>query len=74
MKLSKYPLSLSIILVGILFSLYLQWQIPDGVYFSGDAGLKALLAQQLSSGIFRFDLLPPAQEWVRQLWDNGLYP
>jgi hypothetical protein len=74
MKLSKYPLSLSIILVGILFSLYLQWQILDGVYFSGDAGLKALLAQQLSSGVFRFDLLPPAQEWVRQLWDNGLYP
>jgi hypothetical protein len=74
MKLPKYPLSLSIILFGILFSLYLQSQISDGVYFSGDAGLKALLAQQLSSGIFRFDLLPPAEEWVRQLWDNGLYP
>jgi hypothetical protein len=74
MKLTKYPLSLLTILVGIVFSLFLQSQIPDGVYFSGDAGLKALLAQQLGSGILRFDLIPPSQEWVRQLWENGLYP
>jgi hypothetical protein len=73
MKLTKYPFSLLTILVGILFLLYLQSQIPDGVYFSGDAGLKALLAQQLGSGILRFDLIPPSQEWVRQLWDDGLY-
>jgi hypothetical protein len=73
MKLTKYPFSLLTILIGILFSLYLQWQIPDRVYFSGDAGLKALLAQQLSAGIFHFDLILPVPEWVRQVWDNGLY-
>jgi hypothetical protein len=72
LKLSHFPLL--IILAGILFSFYLQWQVPDGVYFSGDAGLKALLARQLSAGIFRFDLVPPPQSWVRDLWDGGLYP
>src|SRR5512147_2884226 len=71
-KLAHLPLL--IILAGIGFTVYLQFQIPDGVYFSGDAGLKALLAQQLSKGQFRFDLLPPSESWVQQLWSQGLYP
>ncbi|ACK64186.1 dolichol-phosphate mannosyltransferase [Rippkaea orientalis PCC 8801] len=63
-----------IIAAGVLFSLFLLWQVPDGVYFSGDGGLKALLAQQLSSGQFRIDLIPPQADWVRQLWRGGFYP
>lgn len=63
-----------IILAGVLFSLYLLYQVPDGVYFSGDGGLKALLSQQLSAGIFRFDLIQPSENWVRNLWSQGLYP
>ncbi|OKH25236.1 dolichol-phosphate mannosyltransferase [Hydrococcus rivularis NIES-593] len=74
MKLKPFYLPLLIILAGIVFSIYLQWQVPDGVYFSGDAGLKALLARQLSDGILHFDLVPPAQGWVRDLWAQGLYP
>jgi hypothetical protein len=74
MKLKNISFPLLIILVGVLFSLYLQGQIADGVYFSGDAGLKALLAQQLSRGEFRFDLIPPTQTWVNNLWQDGLYP
>ncbi len=74
MKIQQYKFPLVVILAGILFSLYLQWQIPDGVFFSGDAGLKALLAQQFSAGNFRFDLDVPADQWVRDLWKNGLYP
>jgi len=74
MTLKEYKLPLIVIGVGILFSFYLQWQIPEGVFFSGDAGLKALLAEQLSRGQFRFDLVPPSLPWVRQLWQNGLYP
>lgn len=73
MKIKLFYLPLVIILAGVLFSFYLQWQIPDGVFFSGDAGLKALLAQQLSTGNFRFDLVPPLETWVRNLWDNSLY-
>ncbi|MBF2020711.1 MAG: dolichol-phosphate mannosyltransferase [Hydrococcus sp. C42_A2020_068] len=74
MKLKPFYLPLLIILAGIVFSIYLQWQVPDGVYFSGDAGLKALLARQLSDGILHFDLVPPTQSWVRDLWAQGLYP
>ena len=69
----KIKLPLLIIVAGVLFTLYLQTQIPPDVYFSGDAGLKALLAQQLSTD-FRFDLIPPSAEWVRTLWERGLYP
>ncbi|NEO45696.1 MAG: hypothetical protein F6K55_16810 [Moorea sp. SIO4A3] len=74
MKIKLYKLPLIVILAGILFSLYLQWQIPDEVFFSGDAGLKALQAKQFASGDFRFDLHLSAQAWVQQLWNEGLYP
>lgn len=74
MKHKSFLFPLSIILAGILFSIFLQWQVPNGVYFSGDAGLKALLARQLSDGIFRFDLVPPSESWIRDVWDGGLYP
>ncbi|MEA5535274.1 LA_3751/LA_3752 family putative glycosyltransferase [Crocosphaera sp. XPORK-15E] len=74
MKIISHQLSWVIIGAGVLFSLYLVWLIPDDVYFSGDGGLKALLAQQLSSGIWRIDLVPPDIDWVRQLWNQGLYP
>ena len=59
---------------GILFTLYLQTQVATGVYFSGDGGLKALLAQQLGSGLLQFNLSIPEADWVQQLWNDGLYP
>ena len=74
MKLKNISLPLIVILVGILFSVYLQGQVPEGVYFSGDAGLKALLAQQLARGDLQFDLIPPTARWIRNLWQDGLYP
>ena len=70
----KDKLSWFIIGAGVLFSLYLLGQVPEGVYFSGDGGLKALLAQQLGEGNIRIDLIPPDAQWVRQLWQDGLYP
>lgn len=72
MKQDKFPLI--IIVCGILFTLYLQSQITNETFFSGDGSLKALLAKQFSTGNFRFDLDLPAEAWVRQLWDSGLYP
>ncbi len=74
MKLKYLALPLVIILVGILFSLYLQRIVLDGVYFSGDGGLKALLAKQLGSGTLRFDLVIPQESWIQDLWNDGLYP
>lgn len=74
MKLKNISLPLIVILVGIFFSVYLQGQVPEGIYFSGDAGLKALLSQQLARGDLRFDLIPPTESWIRNLWQDGLYP
>ena len=74
MKLKYFSFPLVIILVGIVFTLYLQGKVLDGVYFSGDAGLKALLAKQLGSGVLRFDLIIPEASWIRDLWNDGLYP
>ena len=74
MKLKNISLPLIIILMGILFSVYLQGQVPEGIYFSGDAGLKALLTQQLARGDFRFDLIPSPEAWIQNLWQDGLYP
>ena len=67
-------ISLVVIGVGILFSLYLQGQVADGVYFSGDGGLKAILAKQLARGELRFDLALPQASWIQNLWNAGLYP
>ena len=70
----KYNLPLLLILGGILFSLYLQLQIPTEVFFSGDAGPKLLLTKQFASGNFHVDLDLPVEPWVRNLWASGLYP
>ena len=63
-----------LILLGVLFSLGVQAQIPDEVYFSGDGGLKALMTRQFSAGQLQFDLDLPATPAVRQLWQAGFYP
>ncbi|WP_172957582.1 LA_3751/LA_3752 family putative glycosyltransferase [Aphanothece sacrum] len=73
MKIGNNGIPWGIIFAGMLFSLYLVWQIPNGVYFSGDGGLKALLAQQLSAGVFHFDLVKPSEIWIQKLWSEGLY-
>lgn len=69
---SKFPWL--IIIGGILFTLSLQTYTQGGVFFSGDGGLKALLAQQFAQGDWHFDLRLPAPDWVIELWKQGLYP
>ena len=73
-KIQQPKLPLLVVLTGVLLTLFLQFYVSDGVFFSGDGGLKALLAQQFASGELRFDLSLPAADWVRELWQNGLYP
>lgn len=70
----KPNLPLLIILSGVIFSLYLFAQVPEDLYFSGDGGLKALLAKQLASGNLRFDLNLQVPQWVETIWNSGLYP
>lgn len=74
MKIKSYLLPWAIILAGVVYSLYLISLVPEGVFFSGDGGLKALLAEQFSRGKFHADLLQPQEAWIRQLWQQGLYP
>ena len=63
-----------ILALGIGLSLGLQVHSRDGVFFSSDAGLKALLAQQFSTGQFQTSLDIPQPTWVLTLWRQGLYP
>ncbi|MGC1310582.1 MAG: hypothetical protein WA885_25410 [Phormidesmis sp.] len=69
-----------IILVGVLLTLWMQTFVRNGVVFSGDGGLKALLAQQLAqqlqTGSFPLEmaLKIPAPDWAISLWQQGLYP
>ena len=65
--------SWGLIFLGFLYSLYLFRSIPNGVFFNGDASLKALLAKQFSQGQGRFDLIEKAEAWVQRLWQQGLY-
>jgi hypothetical protein len=63
-----------IIFAGILYSIFLLWNTQDEVFFSGDAGIKALLVKQHSRGEFSVDLRLSAETWVDQLWKEGFYP
>ena len=64
----------AVMLAGAVLSLALVLDIPDEVFFSGDGGLKALLAKQFAAGRWEGDLRLPAEPWVRDLWDKGAYP
>ena len=46
---------------------------PD-VFFSGDGGLKYLVARQINSGNSSVELYPEGAEWVQQIWAKGFYP
>lgn len=69
-----------IIFLGMLLTLWMQRFSDNGVVFSGDGGLKALLAQQIAQQLSTFDfpldmaLRLPVADWVQGLWEQGLYP
>jgi hypothetical protein len=63
-----------VLVLAFLYSVYLQTVITDRVFFSGDAGLKALMAMQFAGGGLHFDLDLPGDAWVKELWLKGWYP
>ncbi len=64
----------AVLVAGALFSLALVTTTREGVFFSGDGGLKFLLVRQLAQGNWRADLRLAAEPWVGELWQRGFYP
>jgi hypothetical protein len=64
----------AVIGAGIVYTLWLVSFISDEVFYVGDLGLRALLTHQMAAGHLAFHLDPPAEAWVRELWDAGLFP
>ena len=60
--------------VGIVYLFSLQLLAADGVYFSGDSGLKAMLSQDLASNSLAFDMNLTDPPWIKALWDQGMFP
>jgi hypothetical protein len=48
--------------------------VRDGVFYTGDGGLKFALTRQFAEGNLHPDLRLPAEAWVVDLWNAGLYP
>jgi len=63
-----------VVLAGVVFSLALQTLVREDVYFSGDGGIKALLARHFVHWPPRLDVALTAPSWVSDLWRQGLYP
>jgi hypothetical protein len=63
-----------LIAVGVVLSLALALLVPKDVFFSGDAGPKYQLSQQLATGNLHVDLRFDVEPWVRELWASGMLP
>lgn len=69
-----------LVAAGITLTLWMLSLNPSGGIFSDSGGLKALvtqqLAQQLQTANFPLDvsLNLPAADWVKTVWQAGLYP
>lgn len=65
---------IAVIAAGIAWTLLLQLSVREGVYYSGDAGIKALMVEHFAAGEWHGDLRLEAEPWVEALWDDGFYP
>jgi hypothetical protein len=67
-------LSKLIMLSGLIYVCCLITYANDGVFFSGDAGVKYLMAKQMSDGNFNSYIVTNAPEWIKILWMKGMFP
>lgn len=56
------------------FLVTLLLTIKEGVFFSGDAGLKFLMVKQIAGGGSYTTLNLEAPLWVSKIWSRGFYP
>jgi hypothetical protein len=73
-RLRRWWATLAVAAAGVGLTLFWCAVTPPGVLFSGDAGVKLLLAEQFSRGDLRLALSLPAPPWVHRLWAEGLQP
>ena len=59
---------------GCLFLVMLLSTIKPAVFFSGDGGLKYLVAQQVNKQEGAVKLKLAANDWVNDIWQKGFYP
>ena len=77
MNVRPFPLRalpLATLLAGVAFSLAVASTTREGVFYTGDGGVKFALTRQLARGDLHADLRLPAEPWVADLWSQGLYP
>lgn len=67
-------LPLATLAAAAAFSLAVAGGVREGVFYSGDGGVKFALARQFAQGGLHPDLRLPAEPWVADLWGSGLYP
>lgn len=67
-------LPVATLLASMALSLALALTTRDGVFYSGDGGVKFALTRQFAQGDLHADLRLPAEPWVADLWKHGLYP
>ena len=64
-----------VLLLGLGLSLVQLRAVEPELFYSGDGGLKFLLAEQFARGDWRPDLRLAAPPWAEALWnEEGLYP
>jgi hypothetical protein len=63
-----------VLIAGLAWSAALYALAPTDVFFTGDAGLKSLLIEQLARREVRPQLELQEQPWVRALWAQGFQP
>jgi hypothetical protein len=71
---SWWPAALLVLFAGVILTLLYQSYLMEEVFFSGDGGIKALMARQFAEGVWQHDLILSAPPWIQALWDQGLYP
>ena len=67
-------LTFSLLLLGALYLGYLLNLLDGPIFFSGDGGVKYLMAKQFVRGDVSPTLVLPADAETGELWRKGLYP
>lgn len=63
-----------VLAAGAIFAISLQSLVRQPVFYSGDAGMKLLMARQFATGRAGFDLILPGPQWASEIRSRGFMP